>query len=110
MRHSVRLLPRTYSVRDASGNRRSPTLVEIARQFYHSVNFVRDRRQALSALWETFHLATFIAFCAFVIRFLSLRTLIVYGVSVVFLATFINTIWYHRYCSHRAFRFRHQAW
>lgn len=110
MRYSVRLLPRTYRIRDAKGNRRSPTLIEVARQFHHSVNFVKDRRQTLRAAFEAFHAATLIAFCAFVIRFLSPRTILIYCLSFIILAIFINTIWYHRYCSHRAFRFRNPLW
>ena len=110
MKGRVRLLPRTYSIRDADGNRRAPTLAEVGRQLLHSVNFVRDRRQTLRAVFELFHAATFLAFGVFIFRFLSISTFLVYCLSVVFLATFINTIWYHRYCSHRAFRFRHPAW
>ena len=110
MRPSVRLLPRTYDIRDAGGNRRLPSLTEVARQFHHSVNFVADRRQALRALFETFHLATLLALASFLLFFLSIPAVVFYAASVVFLATFINTIWYHRYCSHRSFRFRHKAW
>jgi fatty-acid desaturase len=110
MRHSVRLLPRTYAIRDSNGNRRLPTFVEVAGEFVHSVNFVSDRRQTLRAVWEAFHVATFVAFAALIFRFLSLRTFVVYAVSVVLLATFVNTIWYHRYCSHRSFSFHHMAW
>ena len=103
----VRLLPRTYSIRDAGGNRRTPTLREVGRQLRQSVNFVRDRRQAVHAIFQAFHAATFIAFGVFLFGFFSLKTILVYCVSVIFLAIFVNTIWYHRYCSHRAFRFRH---
>ncbi len=110
MTASVRLLPRTYRIRDVGGNRRIPTLAEVARQFYHSVNFIKDGRQALRAIFELFHAATFLAFTVFIFRFLSVWTILVYCLYVLLLATFINTIWYHRYCSHKAFRFRHAAW
>ena len=106
----VRLLPRTYSVRDAAGHQRTPTLREVARQFIHSVDFVRDRRQTLHALFETFHGATFIAWIVFLVSFATPATLACYVVFVVLLGNVVNTVWYHRYCSHRAFAFSHRLY
>ena len=86
MKGIVRLLPRTYSIRDGRGNRRYPDLIEVAAQFRHSVNFFRDRREALRAGFEIFHAATFIAFVVFICHFMTVRTVLVYCLSVIFLA------------------------
>jgi stearoyl-CoA desaturase (delta-9 desaturase) len=99
-----------YSVRDASGHPRTPTLREVSGEFIHSINFVRDRRQALRALFETFHATTFVAGIVFFVGFATLATLACYLIFVVLLANIVNTVWYHRYCSHHAFAFSHRLY
>lgn len=105
MKPIIRVLPRTYSIRDDAGNSRTPTFREVARQFVHSINFVKDRKQVLRALFETYHFATFVAIIVFLTSFITLETMFAYLVCVILLGNIINTIWYHRYCSHQAFSF-----
>src|SRR5580700_4380622 len=106
----VRILPRGYSIRDAQGRRRLPRASDVLGHFYRTTNFLADRRLALRGLFEAFHAATFVALVVFVVRFLNLQTALFYAAAVVALETVLNTIWYHRNCSHRAFRFRSRLW
>ncbi|MDB6018634.1 MAG: Fatty acid desaturase [Pedosphaera sp.] len=64
----------------------------------------------MPALYLAYHLATFAVFILFVTRYFSIiGILAVMGIATV-IATVYNTVWYHRYCSHRAFKFRNRWW
>jgi fatty-acid desaturase len=98
-----------YSLRTADGRRRMPTFGEILRQYWRTIDFLADRRCALRALLETYHLVTFGLCVIFLAKYASVTTLIVYAATTLVFVNVFNTIWYHRYCSHRAFRFSHPA-
>ena len=56
-----------------------------------------------------FHLVSAGCFVVFLFH-LSLATLAFFVVAAVFVVTAYNTVWYHRYCSHRAFEFEDVRW
>lgn len=97
--------PRVYNLRDAAGERRSPTLREALQQYASSANFFRDRRCLQRGVHEIFHLATFLALIAFLALGLTWWSALALVGSAIALGVVVNTIWYHRYCSHHAFRF-----
>lgn len=101
----IRLLPRKYVVSDADGNPRRVTVRDALRQYVHSLNFFEDRRRLLHAAFEFSHLLMVVPTIAFFTLYLSWWTLAAYSGMFFVLANFHNTIWYHRYCSHRAFSF-----
>lgn len=64
----------------------------------------------MAAIYAAYHLATLGAFVYFFTRYFSIWSiLIVMGIGTA-VATVYNTVWYHRYCSHRAFKFRNIWW
>ncbi|MGE4072211.1 MAG: hypothetical protein AB7E72_13660 [Lysobacterales bacterium] len=103
---SLRLLPRAYSLRDEQGNARKVTLRDALRQYGRSMNFIADRRRTMHALFETTHLLMLAPALVFFVAYASFPTMLLFFAIFLFLANFVNTVWYHRYCSHRAFRFR----
>lgn len=105
--HSYRLLPRAYSLRDADGNRKPVSITEALRQYWRSLNFLADRRRTLHALFELGHFLMAIPTIIFFARYVSVSTMVAYFAMFMFLANVANTIWYHRYVSHRAFQFAH---
>lgn len=104
---SLRLLPRTYSLRDENGNRKRVTVREALIQYVHSLNFIADRRRTLHALFEFSHLLMIVPTVVFFALYISVKTMLVFFAIFLFLANVSNTVWYHRYCSHRAFQFAH---
>jgi len=83
-----------------------PTLWEQVRDFFVSLDFVRDRRRTLSVVFEVYHLVTLGCALAFVLRYATPLGATVLVVLLLAFANVWNTVWYHRYCSHRAFSFR----
>lgn len=94
-------------MRDAEGRRKRVTLREAWGQYASSLNFAADKRNALHAAFEFGHLASIVPTALFFLCYLSLPSFAVYLLMFTALATFNNTVWYHRYCSHRAFKFSH---
>ncbi len=89
---------------------RKPTLREISVEWFDAINFFKNPSRLLTAMFTDFHIATFGVFVIFSIRHFSiLNVAVVTGVAMM-TATIYNTVWYHRYCTHRAYRFRHLGW
>jgi sn-1 stearoyl-lipid 9-desaturase len=109
MSSSVKLLPRVFSLRDAQGRRRLPSTREALRYYADSINFIKDRRKLLHALFEGGYTVTIFATIAFFAKYVDLWSLCLYSVTFYLLANVYNTVWYHRYCSHYAFRFSHPS-
>ena len=85
---------------------RKPTLREVFVELFDAINFLKDRTRLLPAAHLAHHLATFGIFILFFAHYFSFaRVGIVMGIAA-FLVTIYNTVWYHRYCTHRAYRFR----
>jgi sn-1 stearoyl-lipid 9-desaturase len=98
------ILDPTYGYGDLAP--RKPTLREVFVEWLDAINFLKDRTRVLPAVYLAYHLATFGMCILFFSRYFSLASVgIVMGIAP-FIAWIYNTVWYHRYCSHRAFRFR----
>ncbi|HWN96222.1 MAG TPA: hypothetical protein VNT99_14395, partial [Methylomirabilota bacterium] len=82
------------------------TAREIWSEWLDAINFVKDRSRLLPAASAAYHFATFIIFVLFFALYFSLAAVASTLAIATFIATVYNTVWYHRYCSHRAFRFR----
>lgn len=84
-----------------------PSARELLSHLGHRLNVFRDRRNwvAFSSWFWSLALAPFLA--VFVWRFFS-PGLLVLGLAYAMVAVGSHgTIWYHRYATHRAYRFRH---
>jgi stearoyl-CoA desaturase (delta-9 desaturase) len=89
---------------------RKPSLREIFVEWVDAINFFKDRTKLLTAMFTAFHLATFGVFVYFFATYFSVANVaIVMGLSIV-IASIYNTVWYHRYCTHRAYKFRNLHW
>jgi fatty-acid desaturase len=101
----VRPLP-GLSVIDQNGRPRVPTLAQQVHEFFESLNVFRDKRRLLSLLFELYHFGTFGLAVVYFGWHFSLTSVASLVVLLVAFANLWNTVWYHRYCSHRAFAFR----
>jgi len=83
-----------------------PKLKEVLVEWFGAISFWKDRTRLPPALYALYHFLTFGVFIYFLIHFFSLvAVLSVVGIAV-FIGSVYNTVWYHRYCSHQAFKFR----
>ena len=100
------LLAPTYGYGEVSP--RKPTLREVWGELIDSIAFWRDSSRLLPALVAAYHLVAFAAFVLFLARFFSVSSLAIVLVVSNAIGIVYNTVWYHRYCAHRAFRFRNR--
>jgi stearoyl-CoA desaturase (delta-9 desaturase) len=103
-RHSYLCEPTYRYTRDGQRPHR-PSIRDVLVELVDTVDFVRKPRRKLNAVLFAAHLATFACMILFVTRYLSVGTAAFWGASVLFFCTVPHSVWYHRYCSHRAFRF-----
>lgn len=102
------ILPPTYAATVAAG--RKPSLHELLVEWTDAVAFWRDRSRLLPALYAAYHLATAVVFAVFMARHFSLLACVTVMAIGSAIATVYNTVWYHRYCTHRAYKFRNLGW
>ena len=82
-----------------------PSAVETLQDLYNAINFTRDRRHIPVALFFFFNVGIGLIFVIHLACYATLASIIFMSLSTCFLGTIFNTVWYHRYCSHRAFKF-----
>ena len=102
-RHGLLIAP-TYGYGEPFPRR--PALRELCVEWIDAVAFWRDRSRLLPAQYAAYHLATFGIFILFFTKFFSLTAVLAVMATAFFIATVYNAVWYHRYCTHRAFKFR----
>jgi fatty-acid desaturase len=87
-----------------------PTLREIFVEWFDAINFFKKPTRLLTAMFTAFHVVTFGVFVFFSIRHFSILIVVLITGIIVMITIIYNTVWYHRYCTHRAYKFSHLAW
>lgn len=87
-----------------------PKNADVLADWLDAVAFWKNPSRTLIAFYALHHLATFICLVFFLRYHFSLLAvasilLMAFGIVSVY-----NTVWYHRYCSHQAFKFRNIWW
>lgn len=104
------LQPPSYGWKNEHGTVVRPSSSDILREFFHRLNIFHDRKNWLPFLgwFKVLCLLPFVV--VFLFNFFSLYTfIIVFLYSMVIMGTH-GTIWYHRYCTHGAYKFRNHFW
>jgi stearoyl-CoA desaturase (delta-9 desaturase) len=82
-----------------------PTLREVAIDWLDAIHVFADARKLLVLYSVAFHIGTGVLFVLFLRSHPSWKMIGLALLNVSFIGTVHHTIWYHRYCSHRSFRF-----
>ena len=82
-----------------------PSFKEVLSECADSINITKDLNRGLIALNLLFYIGTGVSLAYYVFNYVSLSSLSFVVVAFVFIGTVYNTVWYHRYCSHAAFKF-----
>ncbi|MDR3714954.1 MAG: fatty acid desaturase [Puia sp.] len=104
------LEPPAYGWMDKDKNLIIPSLKEILREFFTRLNLFRNRKNWLPFFsWlKIFCLLPFLFI--FFFKYFSFGILgIAFVYSMIIMGTH-GTIWYHRYCTHQAYKFRNKFW
>ena len=83
-----------------------PTTWEVLLEWFDAVSFWKDSTRLIPALYAAYHFATFLVFVFYFTHFFSIATVVSVALIGSAIGTVYNTVWYHRFCSHQAYRFR----
>ncbi|HEK21642.1 MULTISPECIES: fatty acid desaturase [unclassified Mucilaginibacter] len=107
--HDVLEAP-SYGWKNAEGELSKPTPKQILKEFFSRLNVFSNKKNWLSfTSWLMIVcLAPFLALFLF-------KYFTVYGLITAFVYSMVvmgthGTIWYHRYCTHRAYKFKNNFW
>lgn len=86
-----------------------PTFRQVLPEWLDTVNIFRNRPAFATWIWLAQHALGLIAGALFFTFYFSWTAVLWWLGFALLHAHFFHTFWYHRYCSHRAFKFRHPA-
>jgi stearoyl-CoA desaturase (delta-9 desaturase) len=87
---------------------RKPTLGDVLPEWLDTVNVFKNREAFTTWIWLAQHLLGLVAGVFFFSYYLSWTGVLWWLGFALINAHFFHTFWYHRFCSHRAFKFRRQ--
>jgi fatty-acid desaturase len=99
------LLEPTYGYTRDGVNPYRPTAREALAELFDCINCVGRPERRLITLVFICHAANAFAFLIYLLAFASLQTVAFVALCVPFIGTVYNTFWFHRFCSHAAFKF-----
>lgn len=104
------LEPPSYGWKDENGNVVKPTPKQILKEFLSRVNVFADRKNYLSFLGWFWVLCLLPFMLLFITKYITIPLFIVGFIYSMVCMGSHGTIWYHRYCTHRAYKFSNKFW
>jgi sn-1 stearoyl-lipid 9-desaturase len=83
----------------------TPAIAAVLAEWFDAVSFWKDRTRLIPAAYAAYHVATFGLFLWFLVAHFSITAVVTVVLLATCIGTVYNTVWYHRYCSHQAFKF-----
>jgi fatty-acid desaturase len=104
------LEPPSYGWKDKSGNLTKPNPGQIFKEFFSRLNVFKNKKNWLSftSWFLVLCLAPFLTL--FIFKYFSITYLAIAFVYSMIVMGSHGTIWHHRYCTHRAYKFRNKFW
>jgi len=99
-----------YGWVDNAGNLIAPTLKQLWTEAFFRVNVFRSKRNWIPFINWLIAICMLPFVCLFLIKYFSwplVLATVIYGMIVM---STHGTIWFHRYCTHRAYTFSHPLW
>lgn len=100
----------SYGWKDCEGNLTKPSQKQIIAEFFSRLNVFRDKKNWLSFISWLMVLLLAPCLLLFIFKYFTIKLLLAAFIySMVILGTH-GTIWHHRYCTHRAYKFTNNFW
>jgi fatty-acid desaturase len=104
------LEPPSYGWKDKSGNLIKPTPGQIFTEFFSRLNVFKNKKNWLPFISWFLILCLAPFFTLFIFKYFSITNLVIAFVYSMIVMGSHGTIWHHRYCTHRAYKFRNKFW
>ncbi|WP_428330810.1 fatty acid desaturase [Mucilaginibacter sp.] len=104
------LEPPTYGWRNDDGDLIKPSVSSILKEFFNRLNVFKNKKNWLSftSWFLVLCLAPFLFL--FIFKYFSIAGLVAAFVYSMIVMGTHGTIWHHRYCTHRAYKFSNNFW
>ena len=100
----------SYGWQDAEGNLVRPTASQLWKEAFSRVNIFSSRKNWISFVCLFMLLFTVPFLYFFIFEYFSFWLLLAFlGYAMIVMGTH-GTIWYHRYCTHKSYKFSHPIW
>lgn len=100
----------SYGWENEKGELIKPTSRQLFAEFFSRLNIFKSRKNWLATLAWIWLLMLLPFFLLFIFKYFTWQLMIAgFLYSMVLMGTY-GTIWYHRYCTHRAYKFRNGFW
>jgi fatty-acid desaturase len=100
----------SYGWKMECGKLSKPSNLKIFQEFFSRLNVFRDRKNWLSFTSWMMIVCLSVPLGFFVFKFFTWQLLLTAFVYSMVVMGSHGTVWYHRYCTHRAFKFRNPVW
>jgi len=104
------LEPPSYGWKDEAGNLSKPCPSVIFKEFFSRLNVFKNKKKWLSFTSWMMVAALGVFLLFFIFKYFSFTLLAIAFVYSMVIMGSHGTVWYHRYCTHRAFKFRNNFW
>lgn len=99
-----------YGWQDDSGELVKPSKAEIWREFFFRLNVFRDRKNWMASTALGMVVALSPAMFIFIAYFFVWQYALIAAAYGAIVMSSHGTIWFHRYCTHRAYKFKNKFW
>ena len=100
----------SYGWKNEQGELVIPTKKQLFSEAFSRVNIFKTRKNWISLISWVMIICMIPFFIVFLFKYFSLKLLALFIVYSMIIMSTHGTIWYHRYCTHKAYKFRHRIW
>lgn len=100
----------SYGWKNDLGDLVKPSIHEIFQEFFSRLNIIKDKKNWLSFTSWLLVLCLVPFLMLFIFKYFSFSGLLIAFIYGMIVMGTHGTIWHHRYCTHRAYKFRNNFW
>jgi len=104
------LEPPSYGWKDEFGQLTKPQTGQISKEFFSRLNVFKNKKNWLSCTSWSLVMILAVFLFLFIFKYFSIPGLICAFVYSMIVMGSHGTIWHHRYCTHRAYKFKNNFW
>jgi stearoyl-CoA desaturase (delta-9 desaturase) len=99
-----------YGWKNNRGELIVPTVKQLFKEAFSRVNIFKTRKNWITLISWVMATCLFPFFVVFIVHYFSLKLLGAFILYSMIIMSTHGTIWFHRYCTHKAYKFSHPIW
>jgi stearoyl-CoA desaturase (delta-9 desaturase) len=100
----------SYGWKNENGELVKPSLKQLFSEAISRVNVFKDRRNWIPLMSWVMLVIMLPVFFVFIFKYFSIPLLLVFIVYSLIIMSTHSTLWFHRFCTHKAYSFSHPVW